>query len=303
VAGVSAHGRRSGIYVGSVHHRRHLPHVNAFRYGVYWTLIDVDELAELDASVRGFGYRRPAVTSFRDTDHFGPADVPVRLKLQRWLADRDLELPAGRVQVLTSLRVLGHVFNPVSWWYCYDADDRLALVVAEVDNTFGESHSYVLDLEHRPDGTVRATADKVFHVSPFLEVEGLRYRFTLRPPADRVRVRMDVRRITDPGAEVGGDELVLTATQEGRRVAFTGRHLASTLLRYPLVTLRTIYLIHRQAIRLWRARTPFHRKPTAPDDGYGQLGDDRPAGGQPTPAAIPPRIVTEPERTPKELAS
>jgi uncharacterized protein len=294
--------RRSALYVGHVHHRRHRPRPNAFRYGVFWALLDLDELAHLDRSVRGFGYRRRAFACFRDTDHLGPADVPVRLKLARLLADRGVELPAGRVEVLTNLRVAGHVFNPVSWWFCRDADDRVQLVVAEVDNTFGESHAYVLDrLEHRPDGTIRASAPKVFHVSPFLPVDDHRYAFTFAPPGERMTVHMDVLDV---------DGRVLDATQAGRRLPLTGRHLAATLVRYPLVTLRTVYLIHRQALRLVRLRTPFHRKPVPPPDGYDTL--DRPhertvGPGPHQVRSIPSAADTEPvhvtaDRRPEEVA-
>jgi uncharacterized protein len=295
VAGVS---RRSALVVGTIHHRRHRPRPNAFRYGAYWTLIDVDELAELDRRVPGFGYRRRALTSFRDTDHLGPADVPVRLKLARWLADRGVELPDGHVQVLTSLRVLGHVFNPVSWWFCHDRDGRLALVVAEVDNTFGDSHAYLLDqLEHRADGTVRATAPKAFHVSPFLDVAGHRYGFVFALAPDRVLVKMDVWQVADDG-DPGDDRPILEATQDGRLVALTGANLTRTLLRFPLITLRTVYLIHRQALRLWRLRTPFFRRPTPPPDGYERLGEPRTTSAlAPTAPTILPPPDAEPVAT------
>jgi uncharacterized protein len=300
VAGVN--GRRSALYVGAVAHRRYEPRPNAFRYGLYWTLLDVDELPTLDREVVGFGYRRAALTSFHDTDHLGPADVPVRLKLARWLADRGVELPAGRVEVLTSLRVLGHVFNPVSWWFCHDETDRLVLVVAEVSNTFGDTHAYLLDdLERLPDGTFRATAPKAFHVSPFLPIDGLTYGFRFHPPGQRVVVTMDVEAVAEDHP-LGHARTVLTATQEGRHVPLTGPHLVRTLLRFPLVTLRTIYLIHRQALRLWRLRTPFHRRPTAPDDGFGDLS--RPRGPEVVAAAaIPGRDVAEHPAIAQELAS
>lgn len=299
VAGVNPPARRSALYVGAVSHRRHRPRGNAFRYGAYWTLIDVDELTALDREVRGFGYRRRAVTTFHDTDHLGPADVPVRVKLARWLAHQGVELPPGRVEVLTSLRVFGHVFNPVSWWFCHDEDGALVLVVAEVANTFGESHSYLLDrLEHRPDGTVHAAATKVFHVSPFLAVDGHTYRFRFLPPGERVRVGMAVREAAPPGTGET-DQLVLTATQGGRRVPLTASGLARTLVRYPLVTLRTVVLIHLQAVRLWRLRTPFLRKPVPPDDGYRHLGVARPDEGAPEAIRVP--AATEPGRIDEEL--
>lgn len=289
---------RSALYVGHVRHRRRRPARNAFRHGVYHVLIDVDELPRLDREIAGFGYRRAALTAFHDVDHLGTADVPVRTKLARWLADQGVELPLGRLEVLTNLRVLGHVFNPVSWWFAYDGDDRLALVVAEVDNTFGESHGYVLDrLDVGPDGLVRADADKVFHVSPFLGIAGHGYRFTFCPPStergSRVLCHMDV---ADP------DGKLFDATQDERRVALTSRNLRLALWRYPLVTLRTVALIQLQALRLWRRRVPLVRRPTAPDDGYGDLARPRPEVARPSSdgdrPAIPGAVDAEPDPSP-----
>ncbi len=253
----------SALYVGSVRHRRHRPVVNAFRYRAYHVLIDLDELPRLDREVRGVTYNRPGPTSFWDRDHLGPADVPVREKLARWLAGEGVSLPAGPVRVLTNLRVLGYVFNPVSWWFCHHPDGRLAFVVAEVNNTFGDAHCYLLDdLEHQPDGTIRARADKVFHVSPFLPIEGVRYRFAFVEPGPRALAHMDVE---------DADGTVLDATQDGRRVALTTRTLTRTFVTHPLITLRTIVLIHAQALRLWRKRVTFHRRPAPPPDGYERI--------------------------------
>jgi DUF1365 family protein len=255
VAGVTA--RSSALFVGSVRHRRHRPREHAFRYRTYHALIDVDELPRLDREVTGFGYRRAAVTSFHDVDHFGPLDLPVREKLARWLADRGVALPDGPVRTLTNLRVFGHVFNPVSWWFCHAADGRLELIVAEVNNTFGDAHSYLLtDLDQR-DGVVRARTSKVFHVSPFLPVEGLEYRFEFVLRDDRITVHMGVD---------DGDGRLLDATQDGCRRELES--LLGTLVSHPLMTLWTVGAIHLQAIRLWTKRVRFHRRPEPPADGY-----------------------------------
>jgi uncharacterized protein len=278
----------SALYVGSVRHRRHRPAVNAFRYRTYHVLIDLDDLGRLDREVRGLTYNRPGPTSFWDRDHLGPADLPAREKLARWLAGEGVALPAGPVRLLTNLRVLGYVFNPVSWWFCHHPDGRLALVVAEVNNTFGDAHCYLLDdLEHRPDGTVRARTDKVLHVSPFLPIDGLGYRFTFVVPDDRALVHMDVE---------DADGTVLDATQDGRRIALTSGTLARTLVTHPLVTLRTIVLIHRQALRLWRKRVRFHRRPRHPADGDERITAG-PAGARLTTAASSrPTVDTEVRR-------
>ena len=274
----------SALYIGDVRHRRSRPKVNAFRYRTYHALLDVDELPRLDREVRGFGYNRPALTGFRDDDHLGPASLPVREKLARWLRTQDVELPAGPVRVLTNLRVLGHVFDPVSWWFCHDRRGELVLVVAEVNNTFGESHCYLLDrLEHRANGTVRAHAAKRFHVSPFLPVEGLAYRFTFVSHPESLTAHMDV---------FDADGKVFDATQSGKRVPLTSRTLARTLLTHPLMTLRTVALIHFQAVRLVIKRVPFFRKPVPPADGYLRpvADGDQAAGAR---GAIPGGADTE----------
>lgn len=269
----------SALYVGSVRHRRHRPAANAFRYRTYHALIDLDDLPRLDRQVRGFGYRRPAVVGYHDVDHFGSKDLPSREKLRRWLAIQGVGLPAGPVRVLTNLRILGHVFNPVSWWFCHHPDGSLALVVAEVNNTFGESYPYLLDdLRVGSGGRVHARADKAFHVSPFMEIEGLSYDFTFVVQPQRITVQMDVH---------DGEGRRFDATQDGHRRPLTGRELARTLLTHPLMTLRTVLLIHLQAVRLWRKRVPFVPRPPAPDNAYGQL--DGPA----------PRLTARaPNRTP-----
>ncbi len=298
VAGMSvpagAGAPASALYVGDVRHRRSRPKINAFRYRTYHALLDVDELPRLDRELRGFGYNRPAVTGFRDDDHLGPTSLPVREKLARWLQTQDVELPSGPVRVLTNLRVLGHVFDPVSWWFCHDHRGELALVVAEVNNTFGESHCYLLDrLEHRADGTVRAHTAKRFHVSPFLPVEGLAYRFTFVSRPDALTAHMDV---------FDADGKVLDATQTGRRVPLTSRSLARTLLTHPLMTLRTVALIHLQAVRLVVKRVPFFRKPVPPADGYLRaVADGEQAAG--ARRAIPGGADTERSAETKEPPS
>jgi uncharacterized protein len=258
VADVSS--RASALYVGTVRHRRLRPRPHAFRHRTYHVLIDVDELVGLDRDVWGFGYGRRSLTTFHDRDHFGPLDVPVRDKLERWVRAHGRELGDGPLRVLTNLRVLGHVFNPVSWWFSYRRDGSLAMVVAEVNNTFGDAHAYLLDpVEVGADGILRARAAKVFHVSPFLPIDDLDYRFTLQPPGERVTLHMDVH---------DRDGKVLDATQAGRRCDLDSATLVRTLLRHPLMPLRTVVLIHLHAAVLWSKRVGFHRRPVPPPDGF-----------------------------------
>lgn len=262
----------SGLLVGDLRHRRHQPRKHHFEYRVWHLLVDVDELPRLDERVAGFGYGRRAVVELRDTDHLGPVDLPLREKLRRFLAGHDVALPAGRVLLQTSPRILGHTFNPVSWWWCFDEADELVLVVAEVNNTFGDSHCYVLTDLARPGGghNVVAHDTKVFHVSPFLPVEGLAYRFTFRPPsvvgapAERVTVHMDVTE---------GEVRVFDATTSQDRTRLTTRSLWGQLLRMPWMTLKTVVTIHWQALFIWRRKADFHRRPEPPPTGYDAISD------------------------------
>ena len=266
--------RASGLYVGWTRHRRRVSVDRSFRYRTFHALLDVDELPRLEREVRGFAYRRPAPVRFRDRDHLGAGDTPVKAKLSRWLAGQGVELPEGPVRVLANLRVLGHVFDPVSWWFCHRVDGSLALVVAEVRNTFGESYWYLLDdLDDRGDGVVRASAAKRFHVSPFLPIAGLEYRFTFVLRPDRIMAHIDV---LDAG------EVVFDATQVGSRRPFTTAALARTLAANPLLPLRTVALIHLQAVGLFVRRVRFHRKPDPP---VGAFARGRLVGGGAIPAA------------------
>lgn len=254
----------SAIYRGTVRHRRRRPRPHTFRMSTYHVLVDVDELGELDRCVRGFGYNRRALTTFYDRDHFGLLDLPVRDKISGWLERQGRSLPAGRLTVLTNLRVAGYVFNPVSWWFCYDLNDNLVMVLAEVNNTFGDHHVYILDDLATDGAVVRAAATKVFHVSPFLPITPLEYRFTVQPPGDHVMVHMDVD---------DRDGKLFDATQRGVRQPFTTAVLWRMMARHPLAPLMTIGAIHWHAIRLALKRVPFHRRPVPVDDGF-----DRPPG-------------------------
>lgn len=239
---------RSALYVGTVMHARRSPRTRVFRYPVYQWLVDPDELPELDRRFRLFGWNRPAVTSWYDRDH-----VDVRA----YLRAHGIELgEGGRTVCLANLRVLGYVFNPVSFWWCYGGDGELACIVAEVSNTFGERLPYLLSpanelvaQSHEPRHAYET--DKLIHVSPFMSMDQ-RYTWVCSEPGERVSVRMDVR---EEGA------LPFHATLVSRRVELTPASLRALLVRYPLMPAKVISSIHLQAARLWLEGLPFFRKP------------------------------------------
>lgn len=235
---------RSALYVGTVMHARRSPHDHVFRYPVQMTLIDLAELPLLDRSLSLFGWNRKALTSFRDTDH---------IDIHATLRDHGVELGAGgRIEVLTNLRVLGYVFNPVSFWWCRRGDGSLACIVAEVSNTFGERLPYVLRPAPGPDGPRHVfETDKRLHVSPFMPLDQS-YTWWFSDAGPTLSVRMDVH-------EEGMRDFRATLT--ARRVPLTSRTLRAALVRYPLMPAKVTARIHLQALRLWLKRTPFYRKP------------------------------------------
>jgi DUF1365 family protein len=213
-----------------------------FKYPVAYWLLDLDELAELERRFRLVSVNRRNVLELRDRDHFDGDGTPLREAVRRFAGDPAIE----RVLVLTQLRVLGYVFNPVSFYWCYDAAGVLRCMVAELNNTFGERLPELL-----PGGSLRYEHRKRLHVSPFFGLEQT-YRYAFSEPGERVWARIEVH---------DDDGLALQAVLAGRRRELDGRSLARFLLRYPLMPVQVIALIHWQALRLFLKRVPFHRKP------------------------------------------
>ncbi len=227
---------RSALYEGQVVHDRRTRLRNRFRYRVYMWHVDLDELDELDRRLWAFGNDRRALTTIRARDHLGDPRRTIRENLDRYLSAHGVDLAGGRVSLLTNARVLGYVFNPLSIFYCHRPDGSLRCVVAEVHNTYGERHCYLLE----PGERGRASAGKEFYVSPFLTVDGS-YEMTVGPPDERLSVQMALRQ---------AGERVFAASLTGRRRPVTNATVARMLVRHPLMTARVTSLIHLQGIKL-----------------------------------------------------
>jgi hypothetical protein len=246
----------SAIYAGTVAHRRFFPTGHRFAYGVYYLYLDLDELADIDRSVPGFGYNRAAPFAFRDHDH-GPRDgSPLRPWLDAYLREAGIDLEGGPVRILTLPRILGHVFNPISVWFGFGPGGDLRAVLYEVSNTFGQWHHYLCAVDGLDAaGNARHVFDKELFVSPFIDMDAT-YEFRVRPPEERAALL--VREYLPAGH-------LLTATLVARRRALTGRELWRAFATHPLMTLKVVGGIHWEALRLWRKGAPFRRHGAAPE--------------------------------------
>jgi len=233
------------IVTGKVAHCRHSPVRHAFRYGVYLWLVDLDRLPKVP------WFLRPAA-GFEARDHLGgtgaDASSDIGINVRRHLEDRGVHLgETGRVIMLASARVFGHVFNPLSVFWCHDADGSLRCVVAEVHNTYGERHAYLLE----PDGDGAFGADKRFYVSPFNDLSGhYRIRFSL----DAARVLVTVSLLRD-------GQVVFDAAFDGVPEPATPKAIARAVLRRPAMPLRVAALIRLHGVWLWLRGLPIVNRP------------------------------------------
>lgn len=254
-------GPASALYVGEVRHRRFEPVPHEFTYHVFQLYLD---LAELDEVFRGrwlWSVERPNVAWFRRKDYLAPHDLPLDEAVRRRVEAELGRRPEGPIRLLTHLRYFGHGFDPVSFYYCFDRDERLDVVIAEITNTpWHERHAYVLGREHAvrdDDGKRREAAPlrfrfpKAFHVSPFMGMEQtLDWRFTR--PGSRLTVHME---------NFEAERMLFDSTMTLERRPVTGASLAGALARHPLMTVKVVWGIHFQALRLWLKRVPVHDHP------------------------------------------
>jgi DUF1365 family protein len=252
------------LYAGRLFHERRIAPLYRFRYRVFSLLLDIDRLDEADRRHRLFSHNRFNLIGFRDRDH-GPKDgSPLRPWIDARLAEAGIDLAGGRVQLLCYPRVLGYVFNPLSLWYCRHADGSLRAVLAEVRNTFGEWHGYLIhDQGAALSERLHDRAHKVFHVSPFLPRNG-HYRFRLQAPGERYGATVNWHSAEQPETPA----LIAVQTGERRRGGDLG--LLRIAVTVPLMTLKVITAIHWQALKIWLRGGRFHRRPAPPDSEISQ---------------------------------
>jgi uncharacterized protein len=246
------------LYPTRVMHRRLVAPLYRFVYRLFHLLLDIDRIDELARTLRLFSRNRLNLVSFHDRDH-GDGQGSLRAWAERLLAAEGVRLAGGRIRLLCLPRVLGFAFNPISIWYCEHRDGTLRAIIAEVRNTFGEKHSYLLASGGRPLAYEGPHAkDKCFHVSPFMDLVG-RYEFRFNEPDSTVRVLIHETREGAP---------LLDATLAGERAALTDGALLREVAKMPWMTLKVVAAIHWEALKLWLRGAKFHRKPAPPEPEY-----------------------------------
>jgi DUF1365 family protein len=224
------------LYDCTIRHVRTAPVANAFRYRSYLWLVDLDALP-----------RPRPYAAFLAADHLGDPDRSIRQNVTRFLADSGISIGAGQITMLANARALGYVFNPLTVYWCHRPDGTVACVLAEVHNTYGERHCYLLATDARG----RAEVGKEFYVSPFNPVDG-GYRMSLPEPGDRLALTVTLHRENAPP---------FVASVRGTRRPATGGQLARSIARHPWPSLAATVRIHAQGLKLYARGLPVVPRP------------------------------------------
>jgi DUF1365 family protein len=254
----------SGLYPGVVTHTRFKPRAHRLRYRIFMLLIDLDELPALDAGLKLFAIGRFSLTGFSQRDHLDGSPTPLKAQVETLLAEAGLA-HGGPVRILCMPRILGGVFNPLTVYFCHRPDGALSAILYEVNNTFGEKHSYLIPAAGRP--VIEQGTAKGFYVSPFMDMD-LAYGFRIVPPGDQVGVAVDVS---------DAEGRILAAAFAGARVELTDAALSRAWLSHPLMTLGVMSAIHWEALKIWLKGEKIRARPKAPSRPVTVVPQNHPA--------------------------
>ena len=251
------------IYEGQVRHRRNTPTPHNFKYKLFYMYLDLDELDKVFRNRWFWSVTKPTLAWFKRSDYLGDKNVPLKQAVFDRVEKESGIRPNGPVRLLTHLRYFGYVFNPVSFYYCFDKiDSQLEYIVAEITNTpWGERHVYVLPLneEMKKKPYMKFQLDKDFHISPFMPID-MQYDWRFTKPAKSLTVRMN---------NFEHEKKVFDATLSLKKKPFTAFNAARVLTVFPLITLKVIFGIYWQAFRLYLKKTPFYTHPDNITDSKG----------------------------------
>jgi DUF1365 family protein len=241
----------SALYSGLVVHQRFKPRRHRLRYRLAQILFDLDAMP----SARLFSHNRFNLVSFHDRDHLDGSGTCLRVQVERALAQAGLQPDGGPIRLLCMPRILGHAFNPISVFFCHRRDGSLMALLYEVNNTFGQRHSYLIPVEDPDAVTIRQHCEKAFYVSPFMRMD-MTYTFLVAPPGETTSVM------------VHGDDAegrVITASFSGHRRDLSDTALIGMLLHHGLLSLKVLGAIHWEAVKLWLKGLRIQPRPSPPE--------------------------------------
>ena len=254
-----AHSLQSGIFTGSVMHRRVRPKRHRLRYSIFSFLLDLDELDTLHDRFHLFSRNKFNLFSFHDADFGFQKGEPLKKQVEALLLEAGLEPDGGPVRLLTIPRILNYAFNPLNVYFCHArASNALVAIVCEVNNTFGQRHAYVLKADHSrigADGAMRCTCAKKFYVSPFIGMD-LTYDFRIAAPEENVTIA--IRGYNEDGT-------LITAVQSATRREMSDFSLARTFVSHPLMAIKVIGGIHWEALKIWLKGVRLEERPAPPE--------------------------------------
>jgi DUF1365 family protein len=242
---------KSSIYEAKVYHTRLKGVKNIFSYGVYTFLLDLAEIDTLDKNYFLFARNRFSLFSFYDKDHLDLGEADIQKNIHAYIRKEGYKGTIGKIFLLTNLRVLGYVFNPVSFYFILNEEAEKVCAIAQVGNTFGEMKPYFFPKPvTEGDFDFVLEADKFFYVSPYISLDS-KFIFKLKMPSEQLKIQVD-------SYESG--EKVLGTAYTGKKKEFNNSKLLLYFLKYPFVTVKVIGAIHIQALKLYMNKLPFLKK-------------------------------------------
>jgi uncharacterized protein len=253
---------QTGIYVGHVYHKRHIPFEHDFKYRVFTLFCHWDELETLSKKLRFFSLNRFNLFSLFYIDHGARDGSNPKSWILNEAKKRNIAIDEHQIYALFFPRTLGYVFNPLTVFFCYDTQQNLVATVHQVKNTFGHQHSYFLPCEKKnSSGIIEQETNKVFHVSPFIEMD-CSYHFRFSPPSQNLNFAIH---------QFLRNEKILTATWTGQFQDINDQNLFKNFLTHPLLTLKIITAIHWQALKLWIKGAKYIPVPKPPEHSFSPL--------------------------------